>query len=245
MSKGRLTNGIGNRASALGSLHLIASIAAAFAPATALAQQQTEVGSGSNGTGIELRTGGWYSGLRVGRSQIGISDNSLAVTGAAASNLFTSESSTGYKLYGGYQFNRNFALEGGYTDLGRFDLGRDAAAPMLGSIASNIRSSGLHLDVVGIVPLQNGLSLFGRLGTIYAMGNSSISTSVGAAPLLTLTDLNPRRSEWNSRYGLGASYDLPNNLGLRFGYERINNLGDLRTGEGNVGMWSFGLTKRY
>ncbi len=242
MSKARYDS-IGDTARAFGSLLLIALIAAAFAPAIALAQQQG--GSGGNGTGMELRSEGWYSGLRIGRSQFGIGDSLSPVTGAAASSLFTNESNSGYKLYGGYQFNRNFALEGGYTDFGKFDLGRDTAMPSLDSIATNIRSSGLHLDVVGIIPLQNGLSLFGRLGTVYTMGNTSISTGGGVAPLLTLTDLNPRRSEWNSRYGLGASYDLPNNLGLRFGYERINNLGDFRTGDGNVGMWSLGLTKRY
>lgn len=241
MSKRRRGSSIGEPARASGALLLLASMAAAFAPAQALAQQQ----GGGSGTGMDLRSGGWYSGLRVGHSQIGISDNMFPVTGATTPNLFTSESNTGYKLYGGYQFNRNVALEGGYTDFGKFDPGRDTATPALDSVSSNFRSSGLHLDVVGIIPLHNGLSLFGRLGTVYTMGNTSISASGGAAPLLTLTDLNARRSEWNSRYGLGASYDLPNNLGLRFGYERINNLGDFRTGEGNVGMWSLGLTKRY
>lgn len=243
MSKGRLGGSVGGTARVLGALLPVAALALAFAPATALAQQQA--GGGGNGTGIELRSGGWYSGLRIERSQIGISDRQFPDPGVTASTLFTSESSAGYKLYGGYQFNRNFAVEGGYTDLGKLDFGRDTATPALGSISSNIRSSGLHLDMVGIIPLQNGLSLFGRLGTVYSMGNTLVSTSAGAAPLLTLTDLNPRRSEWNSRYGLGASYDLPNNLGLRFGYERINNVGDFRTGDGNVGMWSLGLTKRY
>lgn len=73
----------------------------------------------------------------------------------------------------------------------------------------------------------------------------SISTSGAVLPMLTPADLSPKRSEWNSKYGLGASYEMSNKLGLRFEYERINNVGDIRTGEGNVGMWSLGLIRRY
>ena len=32
-----------------------------------------------------------------------------------------SESDTAYKLIVGYKFNKNFAVEGGYTNLGKFD----------------------------------------------------------------------------------------------------------------------------
>jgi hypothetical protein len=73
----------------------------------------------------------------------------------------------------------------------------------------------------------------------------SVSTGGAVLPLLTPTDLSPKRSEWNSKYGLGASYEMSNKLGLRFEYERINSLGDGRTGDGNVGIWSLGLIKRY
>lgn len=243
MSKSRLRSRTEDTASALGALLLIASIAAAFAPATALAQQPG-AGGRDSGNGTEARSAGWYSGLSLGRPQADTRDSVLSVTEGTASSLLKNESSTSYKLYG-YRVNRNFALEGGYTDFGKLDARRDIAAPVFGSISSDIRSSGLHLDAVGIVPLQNGFSLFGKLGTIYTTSNASISTGGAAAPPLTLTDLNLKRSEWNSRYSLGASYSLSNNLGLRFEYERINNAGDLRTGEGNFGMWSLGFTKHY
>jgi len=242
MSKYKLRSSIDDTASAFGALLLIASIATAFAPAKALAQQQ---GAGGSETGMAARTGGWYSGLSVGRSQLGISDSVLPVTGAAALSLSTSESSTGYKLYGGYQFNRNFALEGGYADFGNFDARREVTAPVLDSMSSNIRASGLYLGAVGIVPLPNRFSLFGKLGTAYSTSTMSISTSGAMLPLATPTDLSPKRFEWNSKYGLGASYEMSNKLGLRFEYERINSLGDGRTGDGNVGMWSLGLIKRY
>lgn len=63
--------------------------------------------------------------------------------------------------------------------------------------------------------------------------------------MATLIDLNRKRSEWNPKFGIGAGYDFSSGLGLRLVYERVSNVGDARTGDGNVGMWSLGLTKRY
>lgn len=140
MSKSRLGSSTGNTASVFGALLLIALISVALAPVRALAQQQGA--GGESGTGMVLPFGGWYSGLSVGRSQFGIRDSILPVTGATLSNLSRDESSTGYKLYGGYQFNQNFALEGGYADFGKFDARREITAPALDSMSSNIRASG-------------------------------------------------------------------------------------------------------
>lgn len=212
-----------------GVLLLIGSVAVAFAPAGALAQQRA---AGA----------GWYGGLSVGGSQIGMSDNILPVTGATPAGLTKDESSTGFKLFGGYQYNPNFALEGGYTDLGKFDARRNVTAPD-GFISRNMRTAGFDLAAVGIIPMQNGFSLFGKIGVMYTMTRSSISTSSTLVPVSA--ELSPKRSEWNPKFGIGAGYDFSNGLGLRAEYERVSNVGDAATGEGNVGMWSLGLTKRF
>jgi OmpA-OmpF porin, OOP family len=233
----------GAAASSIGALLLLASIAAAMVPARALAQPQgAESGSG---TGMALPSGGWYGGLSLGHSRLGIRDTLLPVTGSTLSNLSARDSGNGYKLYGGYQFNRNLALEGGYADFGRFDAQRDVGAPAFSALSSDARAGGFYVGAVGVVPLPNRFSLFGKLGTGYTTGAASMSASGAGLPLLTPADLGQRRSEWNSKYGLGASYEMSSELGLRFEYERINSFGDGRGVEGNVGMWSLGLTKRY
>jgi OmpA-OmpF porin, OOP family len=215
-----------------GVLLLTCSVAAAFAPAGAFAQQRT---AGA----------GWYSGLSVGGSQIGLNDNALPVAGATATSLTKDESSTGFKLFGGYRYNQNFALEGGYTDLGKFNARRDVTAPVIGSISRDMKTSGFDLAAVGIFPIQNGFSLFGKIGAMYTMTRSSISINGALLPAAGLTDLSPRRSEWNPKFGIGAGYDFSSGLGLRLEYERVTNVGDAATGEGNIGMWSVGLTKRF
>src|SRR5687767_7898130 len=56
----------------------------------------------------------WYLGLDVGQAKL---DHATAFE--EESDL--DDTSTAYTLRVGYQFNRYFALEGGYTDLGDFD----------------------------------------------------------------------------------------------------------------------------
>ena len=232
-------------ANAFGAPFLLALIAVAFAPVRALAEQQGT--SGGGGTGVTLPLGGWYSGLSVGHAQIGIRDSMLSFTGATLSNLSEVGPGTGYKLYGRYQFNRNLALEGGYADLGKSDARRETTAPAFGSMWGNIgaSASGFYMGAEGTVPLPNRFSLFGKLGTSYTTSTAYVSASGAVLPLLTPAELGPRRSEWNSKYGLGANYEMSSKLGLRFQYERINSFGDGRSAEGNAGMWSLGLTKRY
>ena len=243
MTSKRAPARLGHTAISFGARSLLALIAAAFAPASAQAQQPG--GGGDIGTGLVLPSGGWYSGLSAGRSRIGIRDSILPISGTALSNLTGNESSTAYKFFGGYQFNRNIALEGGYADFGRLDTRRELATATPGWISNDIRAGGFYLGAVGVVPLPNRFSLFGKLGTGYATNSGSMSPSGVALPLLAPADLGPKRSEWNSKYGLGASYEMSNKLGLRFEYERINSFGDGRGADGNVGVWSLGLTKRY
>ena len=141
-------------------------LAFAFASAGALAQD-------------DMR--GAYVGLSVGQSRVTIEDSAVTVLGATASSFSKDETDTGFKLYAGYRFNRHFALEGGWTDLGSFRATRNVTAPAVGSLSAEIEASGFHFDAVGILPLQQ-FFLFGKLGLMYATTETSRS-STGAVVL--------------------------------------------------------------
>jgi len=141
-------------------------LAFAFASAGALAQD-------------DMR--GCYVGLSVGQSRVTIEDSAVTVLGATASSFSKDETDTGFKLYAGYRFNRHFALEGGWTDLGSFRATRNVTAPAVGSLSAEIEASGFHFDAVGILPLQQ-FFLFGKLGLMYATTETSRS-STGAVVL--------------------------------------------------------------
>src|SRR6185369_15735790 len=65
----------------------------------------------------------WYLGTGVGQSRITatpteIEEGFLIDDAFVASNTTLDKTDTGWKAYLGYRFNRFFALEGGYVDLG-------------------------------------------------------------------------------------------------------------------------------
>jgi hypothetical protein len=69
--------------------------------------------------------------------------------------------------FAGYQFNQNFAVEAGYRRLADFD---------------NLTIKQTHVSAIGIVPLQAGFNIDGRLGynnldTKVSSGYSASSTS--------------------------------------------------------------------
>ncbi|MFZ2989552.1 MAG: flagellar motor protein MotB, partial [Ideonella sp.] len=68
----------------------------------------------------------FYGGLTVGQSRAAIAEQRIidsrmpiGVTGTLVSR---DEKATGYRVFGGYQFNRYFGLEAGYFNLGKFGM---------------------------------------------------------------------------------------------------------------------------
>jgi OOP family OmpA-OmpF porin len=181
---------------------------------------------------------GWYAGANAGRSSATV-DNAritreLAANGLATTSIADRERSTGYKLYGGYKFNPNFALEGGYVDLGKF--GFTANTLPAGSLNGDIRLRGFNLDAVGILPLSERFSAQARIGlaSMQARDNFSGTGAVG------VSNPNPSKRATNYKVGLGLEYAISPNLGLRGDLERYR-VNDAVGNRGNIDMISVGL----
>lgn len=99
------------------------------------------------------------------------------------------------KLFGGYQFTPNFALEAGATELGRFRAHGD-----------RVDGHALFLDAVGILPLDDKWSLLGRVGLAHADLDTSSGDGKGSG----------------IKVGLGAQYALSHNVALRAEWERYH-----------------------
>src|SRR5437879_7979787 len=74
-------------------------------------------------TGASAQDSPWYIGGSIGQSRVkldtgGLSSD-LAAAGMANTGFSANETDTGFKLFGGYRFHPNFAVEGGYAELGR------------------------------------------------------------------------------------------------------------------------------
>lgn len=187
-------------------------------------------------------TTGAYIGGNVGRTRADFNNDSinrtLAGQGLAVRSMTEDDSGTGYKAFGGYQLNRNFAIEGGYFDLGRFNYAFDTTPA--GTFNGNTRVRGLNLDLVGILPLSDRFSVFGRAGAAYAQSRANF-TSTGAVPVNTSSS---RRNDTNLKVGLGMQYAITEALAVRAELERYR-VSDPVRNRGHIDMASVGLVYRF
>ncbi len=185
---------------------------------------------------------GWYGGLNAGRARASIDDqritSGLLGSGFATTSIVDDNRANAFKVFGGYQFNRHFALEGGYFDLGRF--GYHATTVPAGILDGNIRLKGLNLDAVGILPITGKLSAFGRVGVNYAQARDHFSGS-GAVNVLTPA---AEKRDTNIKFGLGLQYAFTEALNLRVEAERYR-INDAIGNRGDVDMVSVGLVYHF
>ncbi len=186
----------------------------------------------------------WYIGGAIGQTIFDMPDDAVPAPGATDSTLNKGRNNTGYKAFAGYRLHRNFALEGAYADYGTFVATRSVAAPVSGDLTAKIRIRGWSLDMVGILPFNNGFSVFGKLGGLYARSSASYSTSGGYA-LPADTNTYPRSRELAFKYGIGLAYALTERASLRLEYEVAKKVGEENTVEGDLQALFAGLQYRF
>lgn len=184
-----------------------------------------------------------YIAGSLGRSNVDLNQSDLdnAVTSAGATGLSSSldKHDTGYKAQVGYQFTPNFALEGGYVDLGEGSYSGNYTG---GNVNATIKASGFNIAALGILPINESFSVFGKLGTIRAKVEAQ-SNATGPAGAATGS---VRSTDWESNFGIGGTYNISKQLGIRAEYERFNKLGDsASTGEGDVDLLSAGVMYKF
>ncbi|MDY0147195.1 MAG: OmpA family protein [Halothiobacillus sp.] len=185
---------------------------------------------------------GWYIGANAGQSRATIDNDritrNLLGSGFTTNALTNDDRSIGYKLYGGYQFNRYFALEGGYFNLGKF--GYTAYTTPQGSLTGEIKLQGVNLDVVGLWPITDKFSLFGRVGVNYAKAQDQF---VGTGAVL-VTNPSPSARDTNYKFGVGVQYALTESLDVRAEVERYR-INDAVGNKGDIDLISAGLVYRF
>lgn len=182
---------------------------------------------------------GWIGGLSIVQSNAKIDNNritnQLLGAGFTSATITDDSDDTAFKIFGGYKFNKNFALEGGYFNLGQFSY--TATTVPAGTLSGTIKLQGLNLDAVGILPITEKFSAFGRVGVNYAEAQDNFSSSGAVA-----TPMNPSPSKRDANYkaGLGLQYDLTETVGLRGEWDRYR-INDAVGNDGDINMYSLGL----
>ncbi|MFQ5545745.1 MAG: outer membrane beta-barrel protein [Acidiferrobacterales bacterium] len=143
--------------------------------------------------------GGWYAGGSLGSSDDDVLD----------------QTSSGFKVFGGFQFTRHLGVEFALVDLGEFDS--------LG-LPNALEQYGLAYEIVGIVPIGDRGAFFGKVG-FFDWSVDFLSRTVDEG-----TD---------TTYGVGGEY-VPNKWGLRVELERFTDVSG-----GDVDLFSIGAVYRF
>lgn len=200
-------------------------VAAALAISSGLAQAQS------------MDKAGWYGGLDLGYSKLGLSggdiDGALANQGVAGSSA-VDKSDKSFGINGGYRFNRNFAAEAAWERLGSFGYSSNTGVD---TISGKFKADALSLAGVGIYPFTRNWSAYGKLGVAHTEAKLEASSATGAT-----TVSNSTHSSNNLLYGGGVMYDFDGGLFTKLGWDRYQNVGDAgTTGKGSIDTYQLGV----
>ena len=180
----------------------------------------------------------WYLGFGIGPSREKNHHDritqELLGSGFTTTSIDDDSKDTAWKPLGGKKFNRNFAVEASYFNLGEFGFTAHTAPP--GTLNGKIKLQGVGVDALGILPLSASFSAFARLGLQYHQAKDTF-TGTGA---VTVTNPSPSKSGAGYKAGLGVQYDFTPSLGLRGDWEnyRVN---DGVGNKGNINTYMVGL----
>jgi OOP family OmpA-OmpF porin len=167
---------------------------------------------------------GFYVGGGFGSTDAG--------DGNAIPDLITSGSvdgkDSGFKIFGGYSFTPNFAVEMAFVDLGELTYrGTFGGIPVTNG---RVETSGLNTSVVGTMPVSSSFSLFAKAG-IFAW-SAEARDITGGFPF------SGSDNGGDLSFGLGGSFHLNRNLSLRAEWESFE-------ANDNITMMSVGLAYRF
>lgn len=195
------------------------------------------------GQAMAADTGG-YIGVSVGTSKADIDqgelDRSLASLGVGGTTTID-DKDTAFKIYGGYQFNRNFAIEGGYTNLGKFTSNTIITSGGSGTLSGEWKAWSLDFTAVGILPLGESASLFGRAG----VSAWSLNTDFRASGPGGVSTFSESSSGVSGLLAIGGAYNFTPQFGLRAEFERHFSVGNDDTGKSDIDLITVGLVYRF
>jgi OOP family OmpA-OmpF porin len=179
---------------------------------------------------------GFYVGGSAGQAEVSDFsgadlDAELATLGITSSSS-TDDTDTGWKLFAGYRLMKYLAVEGAYTNFGEATAHSIITSPVSGVVDTTLEAEAWTVSALGILPLGDKFSLFGRLGVNFWNADiSAVGTGGGAAAAVSDDD-----DGTDMVYGVGAAYSITKNLSVRGEWERYD------FDDGDVDLLSAGIS---
>lgn len=149
----------------------------------------------------------WYVGAGVGTTNADSIDIAFDAPPAATSD----DQDNGYKVFVGFAPGSNFAIEGGYVDLGEYD------AQEAGVFSAGLDTDAWYVSLVGRTNVYTNWYFFGRLGL--AMWNADLAYSD------FVSSSSGDDSGVDPVVGLGFEYRFSDNFFARVEWEQFQNIG--------------------
>lgn len=181
----------------------------------------------------------WYAGFDVGQTHYSGLAGQVSSFGGTS---HLSDSDTGYRFTGGYQFNKYWGAEASYVDFGQAEVDVTATTPTAGTLSSKKQAHGFVFAGTGTYPFNDQWSGFLRLGGIVGhVQNKTAGTGslAGFAGTQTSTD-------WKVTWGVGVNWKLTDNWVVRADWDQFSSLGNqAKTGENDVNLFSIGVVYHF
>ena len=176
-------------------------------------------------TSVFAQDTGWYAGASFGQSSF--KDGCTGIPGGVSCE----DTDTALGIFGGYQVNKHFGAELGYTDLGT------VSASGLG-ITASIKSKGFELLAVGTAPINEQFSVYGKFG-FFSWDLDSSASGFGAS-------FSQSESGTDLTYGFGVKYNFTKSIGVRVQYQIYKDIGnEATTGTSDVDVISVGVVFKF
>jgi OmpA-OmpF porin, OOP family len=166
---------------------------------------------------------GFYAGIHIGQASA-----KDGCEGAGALGVSCDDEDTAFKILGGYQFNKNFAVELGYTDFGE-------VSGAGGGNSFSTEATAFELVAVGMLPLADKFSVYGKIG-MYRGDVDTSGTGIFGSASESNTDLT---------FAVGVRYDFTRNLGVRAEWQKYQDVGGGDIGESDVDVLSIGAIWKF
>lgn len=193
----------------------------------------------------------WYAAITFGQSTYDADksdfDGAAADAGVGISSSKLDDNDTGYKIQAGYKFSENFAVEGGYVDLGRLNLSADLSPQLSitgGQVGLELKAYGFNVDAVGILPLGAGFSAFAKGGVIVAHTESTGSVTATGPSISINEEYDESDTSLKPTAGVGLAFDFSELLSVRIEYERFFDLKS-EDADVDVDLATIGLVARF
>lgn len=164
----------------------------------------------------------FFAGASIGQTTASDGCSGIIVPGVTCN-----DSDTAWRILGGYQIDRNFAVELGYHDFGKV---KATGFGVDGEVTANV----WELVAVGTLPLRNRFSVYGKLGGY--RGDTKLRSNAGFSGSDTNTDIT---------FGVGGRYEFSQQIAFRAEYQAYQSVGGSTVGSSDFDVVSVGALFKF